>query len=73
MTKLGKLKIGDAFLHEKEAYLAISLTPDPFDVYCLNLETRSIDQLEEALEVERIPWKLTVANKEKRGKQLEVL
>ena len=78
MQRIGDLKVGDAFWYEGEAYIAIALTPDPFDVYCLNVRTRELEELEEAEQVEVInDWALKIispiTNIPARGKNLEVL
>lgn len=77
LKELGTLRVGDAFWYRGEAYIAIALTPDPFDVFCLKLNTRELVELEEADEVELIEYwslkQLASSPGHPRGKELKVL
>jgi len=52
--KLIDLKQGEAFKYENQTYIAIALTPDPYDVFCLNTITKAIEEIPEDEVVERI-------------------
>jgi len=75
--KLNKLRVGDAFRYGAYPYIAIALTPDPFDVFCLNTVTKELEEIEETEEVELIEnWyvaEMHQQEKSPRGKKLEVL
>jgi hypothetical protein len=77
LEHLENLKVGDAFELEGKRYIAFSLTPDPAEVYCLNVGTKELEELDEN-EVVRILthwgiWQDFVYNKARPEKDLEVL
>ena len=76
MKKLKNLRCGDAFWFESGTYIAIALTEDPFDVYCLNVRTHKLEELEEDTDVEVIEgWELRRSNLNLgiKGKKLRVI
>lgn len=73
--KVGKLNVGDAFEHEGSIYITFSLTPDPFEVYCLNVETKKLEEIYEDDLVKLIKgWNLVEdLTMPRSGVELEVL
>ena len=73
--KLEKFRVGDAFKWNGETYIAIALSPDPFNVFCLDVERRKLTTFDESEDVELIRnWKLIRSSKEPgKGKKLEEL
>ena len=75
-VKLGRLKTGDAFKYASVIYIALALSPDPFDVFCLNTATREIELLDEDESVKLIEnWYVAEMFQEYtiRGKKLKEL
>lgn len=71
MKHLNKLKTGDAFWYNDYIHIVISLTEDPYDVYCLDTYSKNIIALDEFTKVE--PCGDFTYNFVKRGKSLKVL
>lgn len=83
-VKLETLKVGDAFTigtkrprFSNGIHIALALTPDPFEVFCLDVDNRKIVELEEAtivlpLDDWRVPTDYCRTNPV-RGGDLEVL
>jgi len=76
--KLEKLRIGDAFEYGDYTYIAIALSPDPFDVICLNTLTKKLEYIDENERVKLIEhWYLMEdfrpEGKAIRGKKLQEL
>lgn len=44
---LARLKVGEAFKYGDNTYIAITLTPDPAEVICLNTETKRLEEIYE--------------------------
>jgi hypothetical protein len=76
--KLEKLRTGDAFKLNGQTYIALALSPDPFDVFCLNTLTKKIEEIDESERVELIEhWYVAQIQKPEgkavRGKKLSEL
>jgi hypothetical protein len=68
--KLKNRKVGDVFDYNGNTYIAFSLTPDGFEVFCLNLATKELEEIYEGANVQLIESAIITNNN--RGKELEV-